>query len=146
MKGGIRGHQKQVAVEVVILLIVAWVGVSRLAESLSDRYESFYSDEAEKDGAITRGWIADDLLPKQFWSFTIFRLYGNGVPSSLRLTTRKGFARVLKALMYCPLAVRRVRNSNVSWWPSILKGNLDIAKIRSDGFDVDEVERPANSA
>jgi hypothetical protein len=43
------------------------------------------------------------------------------------------------------LSVRNIRNPNVSWWPSVLKGNLDVARIRSDGFDLYEVERPANA-
>jgi hypothetical protein len=37
-----------------------------LAAKFSDRYESFYPSlaEAAKDGAITRGWIPDDFLPR----------------------------------------------------------------------------------
>jgi hypothetical protein len=139
-----------VAVGVVILLIAAWVAVARLASRPSDRYESFYPSlaDADKDGAITRGWIPDDLLPGS--SRAIHELHDLSpsrewcafefaTDDSQRL--RKG----LKSIDVLPLSVRSIRNPDVSWWPSVLTGNLDVAKIRSDGFDLYEVERPANS-
>src|SRR5437016_13581999 len=62
------GHRSKplaVTVGIVLLFLVVWVVVARLAASLNERYESFYLSlaEADKDGAITRGWIPDDLLP-----------------------------------------------------------------------------------
>jgi hypothetical protein len=33
----------------------------------------------------------------------------------------------------------------VSWWPSALKGNLDVKKIRAAGFELYMIERPATS-
>jgi hypothetical protein len=32
----------------------------------------------------------------------------------------------------------------VSWWPAVLKGNLDVEKIHKAGFQLFVVERPAN--
>jgi hypothetical protein len=54
-----------IAVGILILLIAAWLVFTRLSAKFSDRYESFYPSltEADKDGAITRGWIPDDILP-----------------------------------------------------------------------------------
>lgn len=133
-----------------MFLIVAWFAGARLAASLSDRYESFYPSlaEAEKDGAITRGWIPDDLLPSS--SRTIHELHDLspsqewcafefGSDDSQRL--RKS----LKSIDVPPLSVRRIRNPDVSWWPSVLKGNLDVARIHGNGLDLYEVERPKNS-
>ena len=64
-RSGRPGRSLAVVVGIVILLIVVCVVVGRLSTSFSDRYESFYPSlaDAEKDGAITRGWIPDDLLP-----------------------------------------------------------------------------------
>jgi hypothetical protein len=120
------------------------------SSSLSDRYESFYPSlaEADKDGAITRGWIPDDLLPSS--SRAIHELHDLS-PSrewcafEFATDDSQGLRKNLKSIDVLPLSVRRVRNPDVSWWPSALKGNLDIARIRSDGFDLYEVERPANS-
>src|SRR5437660_3802335 len=93
-----------VTVGIVLLFLVVWVVVARLAASLNDRYESFYPSlaEADKDGAITRGWIPDDLLPSS--SRAIHEVHdlwprGNGGLSSLRLTMRKSVARTLRALL-----------------------------------------------
>src|SRR5947208_4532122 len=101
------GHRSKplaVTVGIVLLFLVVWVVVARLAASLNDRYESFYPSlaEADKDGAITRGWIPDDLLPSS--SRAMHEVHdlsprGNGVLSSLRLTIRKSFARTSRALM-----------------------------------------------
>jgi hypothetical protein len=138
-----------VAVGVVILLIVVWVAVARLAASFSDRYESFYPSlaEAEKDGAITRGWIPDDLLPSG--SRAIHELHDLS-PSrewcafEFATDDSQRLRKNLKSIDVLPLSPR-IRNPNVSWWPGVLTGNLDIARIRSDGFDLYEVERPENS-
>lgn len=132
------------------MLIVAWVAVARLATSLSDRYESFYPSlaQAEKDGAITRGWIPDDLLPSS--SRAIHELHDLS-PSrewcafEFATDDSQRLRKNLKGIDVLPLSVRRVRNPDVSWWPSVLKGNLDIARIRSNGFALYQVERPANS-
>lgn len=54
-----------VADGIVLLLIVCWVVVTRVAASSNDRFESFYPSlaEAKKDGATDRGWIPDEILP-----------------------------------------------------------------------------------
>jgi hypothetical protein len=147
------GHPRKplaVAVGIVILLIVAWVVGSRVAASLSDRYESFYPSlaEAEKDGAITRGWIPDDLLPSS--SRAIHELHDLS-PSrewcAFEFST-DGSERLhkgLKSIDTLPPSIRHVRKPDVSWWPRVLTGDLDIPRIRSAGFDLYEVERPANS-
>src|SRR5438876_11885882 len=62
------GHRSKplaVTVGIVLLFLVVWVVVARLAASLNDRYESFYAslEDADKDGAINGDWILVDLLP-----------------------------------------------------------------------------------
>ena len=149
-RSGRPGKSLAVVVGIVILLIVVCVVVARLSTSFSDRYESFYPSlaDAEKDGAITRGWIPDDLLPSS--SRAIHELHDLS-PSrewcafEFATDDSQRLRENLKSIDVLPPSVRNVRNPSVSWWPSALKGNLDIAIIRSDGFDLYQIERPANS-
>lgn len=139
-----------IAVGIVLLLIVAWVVVARLAANLSDRYESFYPSlaDADKDGAITRGWIPDDLLPR---SSRAIREVHDLSPSrewcAFEFATDdvEKLRKNLKSIDVPSPSVRRVRDPEVSWWPSALKGNLDTGRIRDEGFNLYEVERPANA-
>jgi hypothetical protein len=144
------GHSSKplaVAVGVVVLLIVAWVVV---ATSLNDRYESFYPSlaEAGKDGAIDRGWIPDEFLPRS--SRSIHEIHDLSpstewcafefVPAdSQNILTN------LKHIDVLPPSVRHVPKPGVSWWPPVLVGNLDVGKIHKSGFDLYFVERPATS-
>jgi hypothetical protein len=121
-------------------LLIAWPG---------DRTESFYPSlaEAAKDGAITRGWIPDDLLPSS--SRAIHEVHDLS-PSrewcafDFATDDSENLRKNLKSIDALRSSVRRVRDPDVLWWPSSLKGNLDTGRIRSDGFDLYEVERPPN--
>src|SRR5205809_5471195 len=101
------GHRSKplaVTVGIVLLFLVVWVVVARLAASLNDRYESFYPSLAEADKmaqslAVGYQTIFCPAVLVLSTRFTIFRPRGNGVLSSLRLTIRKSFARTSRALM-----------------------------------------------
>ena len=139
-----------VAMGIVLILIVGWVVVARLAASLSDRYQSFYPSlaEADKDGAITRGWIPDDILPSS--SRAIHEVHDLS-PSTewcafeFDPADSQNLRKNLKRTDTLPVSVRRVPNPGVSWWPSMLKGNLDRERIRKEGFELYAVERPETS-
>ena len=140
-----------IAVAIVILLIVGWIIVSQLPAKFSDRYESFYPSlvEAKKDGAIDRGWIPDDILPAS--SGSIHELH-NLSPSrewcAFEFPTQDSdkLRKKLKGIdVLLPPSVRVIKDPDVSWWPTVLKGDLDTARIRNQGFDLYAVERPANS-
>src|SRR5437870_3961109 len=147
------GHRSKplaVTVGIVLLFLVVWVVVARLAASLNDRYESFYPSlaEADKDGAITRGWIPDDLLPSSSRAIhEVHDLSPSREWCAFEFATddSEKLRKNLKSIDVLPSSVRRVRDPYVSWWPSGLKGNLDTGRIRSEGFDLYEVERPANA-
>src|SRR6266700_3023305 len=147
------GHRSKplaVTVGIVLLFLVVWVVVARLAASLNDRYESFYPSlaEADKDGAITRGWIPDDLLPSSSRAIhEVHDLSPSREWCAFEFATddSEKLRKNLKSIDVLPSSVRRVRDPHVSWWPSGLKGNLDTGRIRSEGFDLYEVERPANA-
>jgi hypothetical protein len=139
-----------IAVVAILLFIVGWVVVSRVAASLNDRSESFYPSlaEAGKDGAITRGWIPDEFLPRT--SRSIHEAHDLS-PSTewcafeFVPTDSQNLLKNLKRVDVPPQSVRNVPNPGVSWWPSVLVGNLDVEKIRKTGLDLYFVERPRTS-
>jgi hypothetical protein len=51
----------------------------------------------------------------------------------------------LKRIDVLPQSVRHVPSPGVSWWPSVLVGDLDVGKIHKAGFELYFVERPATS-
>jgi hypothetical protein len=116
-----------------------------------ERRESFYPSlaDADKDGAITRGWIPDDLLPGS--SRAIHEVHEIS-PSTewcafeFLSQDSQGLRKNLKSVDALPASVRRVPSPGVSWWPAVLKGNLDIDNIHKAGFELYVVEKPATSA
>jgi hypothetical protein len=111
--------------------------------------ESFYASlaEADKDWAITRGWIPDflpassrtihevhDLSPSKEWCAFEF------LPSDSQILRKK-----LNRFEALPSSVRRVPSPGVAWWPAILKGDLDVEKIRGVGLDLEIVKMPETS-
>lgn len=142
---------KPLAVTVGSVLVVAgWVMIARLATRHGDRHESFYPSlaEAEKDGAIARGWIPDDLLPGS--SRAIYEVHDLS-PSTQWCAFEfdpAGSQRLrknLKSIDVIPAPVRRVPNPHVAWWPRVLKGNIDMDTIHKEKFELYVVERPETS-
>jgi hypothetical protein len=139
-----------IAVVAVLVFIVGWVVVSRVGASLNDRSESFYPSlaEAGKDRAITRGWIPDEFLPRT--SRSIHEVHDLS-PSTewcafeFVPTDSQNLLTNLKRVDVPPQSVRHVPSPGVSWWPSVLAGDLDVQKIHNAGFDLYFVERPATS-
>jgi len=124
-----------------LLMAVLCTGLTCiLVACRSDRRESFYPTlaDANKDGAIDRGWIPDflpesshaiyeahDISPSTTWCAFEF------LPSdSQRLRDN------LKSVDTIALSVRRVPNPGESWWPAMLKGNLDSEKIHQAGLEL----------
>jgi hypothetical protein len=139
-----------IGVAIAILSIVGWLVASLLSVKFTDRSETFYPSliEAKKDGAIDRGWIPGDLLPAS--SATIHELH-NLSPArewcafAFATQDSEELRKKLKGVDVLPPSVRVIEDPAVSWWPTVLKGNLDTARIRNEGFDLYAVERPANS-
>ena len=121
-----------------------------LAACGSDRKEYFYQTlaDADKAGEITRGWIPDDLVPS---SSRAIHLVEELSPSrewcafEFLRTDSENLRKNLKSDDILPPYLRRVRSPGVSWWPAVLKGNLDTVMIRKSGLELYVVERPANS-
>lgn len=134
---------------VLVLLIAGWLVFSRLSAALSDRYESFYPSlaDADKDRAITRGWIPDEYLPRS--SFSIQEVHDLS-PSTewcafeFSPTDSQNLLTNLKHVEVLPLPLRHVPRSGVSWWPSVLVGDLNVEQIHKSGFELYFAERPLN--
>jgi hypothetical protein len=132
------------------LVAVLCAGSIFALAACGDHEEHFYPTlaDAKNDGATDRGWAPDYVLPASVHSiheahelspeneWCAFEF----VPSDSQ-KLQKGLKRV-DAL---PTAVRRVPNPHAPWWPAVLNGDLDVAKIRAAGFEVYTFERPATS-
>jgi hypothetical protein len=134
-----------------LLIAVLCVGLtSVLLACGGDRRESFYPSlaDADKDEAITHGWIPDDLLPGS--SRAIHEVHEIS-PSTewcafeFLPADSQGLRKNLKSVDALPPPVRRVPSPGVSWWPAVLKGNLDVGRIHRAGFDLYVVVRPETS-
>jgi hypothetical protein len=123
---------------------------SLLPACSSDRHESFYPTlaDADKAGAITHGWIPDDLLPPSSRAIhevheispsTEWCAFEFSPADSQNLRTR------LKSVAALPPSVNRIPKPGVSWWPAALRGDLDVEKIHRAGFELYLVEMPATS-
>lgn len=124
--------------------------VSVLVACHSDRPESFYASLADvrKAGASAQSWIPDDILPA---SSRNIHIVGELSPSKewcafeFLPTDSQSLLRNLKSFDVLPPAAKYVRSPRVSWWPSVLEGNLDVEKIHNAGFQLFVLEKPANS-
>ena len=139
-----------IAVGTVILLISTWIVFARISAKYSDRDESFYPSlaDAGKDGATTRGWIPDDILPSSSRSIhEVHSLSPSREWCVFEFTAEDSetLRMKLKQIDVLPPSIRRIRDPKVSWWPTALKGNLDPQGIRHQGFDLYTIEQPANS-
>jgi hypothetical protein len=134
-----------------MVVVVAWVVVGHVTTGSSGRFESFYPSlaEADKSGAITRGWIPDEFLPRS--SRSIHELHDLS-PSTewcafeFVATDTQNILKNLSRVSVPPPAVKYVPSPGVSWWPRALNGELDSETIHNAGFELFVAERPATSA
>jgi len=120
-----------------------------VAVGCSERRESFYPSLADaiSAGEVNRGWIPD-FLPES--SRSIHIIYA---PESPRTYCAFEFShgdsqRLVKNvtdLDALPPSVKHVQRSGVSWWPAVLRGDLDLKKIHEAGFKAYLSEERAES-
>jgi hypothetical protein len=109
-----------------------------LLQGCRERHEYFYSSlaDAAKSGEITRGWMPD-FMPVS--SRAIHIAYD---PSSPRTWCVFEFSpddsqrlrKNLRSVTSLPPSLKQIANPRLSWWPSLLKGNLDVTTIYGRGF------------
>ncbi len=129
-----------------VVLVSACIAASAFLQACSDRQESSYAslNDAINAGEVTRGWIPD-YLPRS--SHAIRIIYD---PSSPRTWCAFEFfpadsgdlKRNLTSVNALPERVKHVDDPGLSWWPRILKGDIDVARFHRDGFDAYVAEEP----
>jgi hypothetical protein len=134
-----------VAAGVVILLILVWIVVPSRRD-----YESFYPSlaDAAKDEVMSHGWLEDEFLPPSSRSIHVaFDLSPSTEWCAFDFAPAdsQNLRKNLRSVDVLPPYIRRVQNPHVSWWPGMLRGNLDREHIHREGFELYVVERPANS-
>jgi len=115
------------------------VGLSLIfAAGCGERRESFYPSLADaiSAGEINRGWIPD-FLPES--SRAIHIIYAPESPRTycafeFSPSDSQGLVKNLTNLDALPPSVKHVQRSGVSWWPTVLRGDLDLMKIHEAGF------------
>ena len=115
----------------------------------SDHYESFYGSlaDADKAGAITRGWVPYYLPESSRAIRELHELSPSTEWCTFEFSPRdsEGFRKTLSNLHALTPSAKRIPNPRASWWPAILTGNLDVEKIHRSGFELYVVERPETS-
>lgn len=126
--------------------LLVCIAATGLLQACGNKQESSYATlaEASKAGEITRGWIPD-YLPASSRAIRI--VYD---PSSPRTWCSFAFSpadshslkKYLTGVSVLPQRLKRLDGPFASWWPDFLRGDLDIAKFRADGFDAYVAEEP----
>lgn len=130
----------------ILFLLLAMI----LAGCREDRREVFYNNltDAEKAGAVERRWIPTflpdtarnihemgDLSPAKVWCAFEF------LPVS-----SEQFRMSLKPVEDLPPSVRRIPQLGKAWWPSILEGDIDRARVQGAGFQLYIAEEPETAS
>ncbi len=121
-----------------------------LAACHSDRRESFYPSlaDAKTHGAIDRGWIPDflpegsrsihelhDISPSTQWC--AFEFSDGDAPALHNRLKSDGPS--------IPL-LRHVPDPGKTWWPAVLAGSLDAARIHGAGLDLYAIVEPETAS
>ena len=133
-----------------LLVAVFCAGSIFALAACGDHQEHFYPTlaDADKDGATDRGWVPDYLLPASVHSIHEAHELSpenEWCAFEFQPSDSEKLRKSLTVVDALPPSVRRVPNPHAPWWPAVLKGDLDITKVRRAGFDVYAFERPATS-
>ena len=143
--------RNMVASKAFLLLATLCLGLpSIFVAGCGDHQESFYPSlaNADKAGAISHGWIPDDLLPASARAIhSVVEVSPSREWCSFEFlpTDSQNLRKNLKPVGELPASVKRIPSPGVSWWPGVLKGKLEPEKIHRAGFELYVVERPATS-
>jgi hypothetical protein len=121
-----------------LIILAAICVLWSLLLGCSERIESYYRslDDAQKEGAISRGWIPD-FLPAS--TRAIHEIHN---PASPRTWSAFEFSAadsqhlrqsIVEVDVLAP-SLREIDGPGVPWWPKFLEGQLNAAQIRQHGF------------
>jgi len=134
----------------LLLAVALCLGFTCILVACSgDRRESFYPSlaDADKDGAITRGWIPDFLPGSSRAIHEVHEISPSTEWCAFEFppTDSQGLRKALAIVDAARPQVRHIPNPGVSWWPAILNGDLDVEKIHKAGLELYVIERPETS-
>jgi hypothetical protein len=114
-----------------------------------DNFESLYPTltDADKAGAIARGWIPD-YLPES--SRDIHEFHHNSLSTEwcafdFLPADSQRLRKTLKTIDVLPSSLARVPSPGMGWWPGVLTGKLDPRKVQAEGFHLYVIEEPATA-
>jgi hypothetical protein len=143
--------RNMVASRAFLLLAALCVGLAVFfVAGCGDHQESFYPSlaDADKAEAISHGWIPDDLLPASSRAIhSVVEVSPSREWCAFEFLTAdsQNLRKNLKPVGVLPASVKHIPNPGASWWPALLRGNLDARKIRTAGLELYVVERPGTS-
>ena len=102
----------------------------------SDRFESRYASltEAEKKGALERGWIPDSLSESTFGIVEVHDTDTNEVWGAFQFQPRESPFSSPGIGATSSDAQRDLRSPEIGWWPTLLIAPFDEMKISQAGF------------
>jgi hypothetical protein len=114
-----------------------------------ERFESLYPSlaDAEKDGAVIRGWIPDFLPESSRAIHELHRISGGKTWCAFEFVPGDSgrLRKNVKNVDVLPASVRRILDPGVSWWPTVLVGNLDVEEIHRLGIEPCMVVTPGKT-
>lgn len=114
----------------------------------SHRVSSYASlADADKDGAITRGWIPEFLPASSRNIHETHENSGDVEWCAFECSPRDSqeLQKALKSVDSIPVSVQHIPNPRVAWWPAVLTGHVDVNRVRSARLQLYIVEMPVNS-
>lgn len=104
------------------------------------RYEDSYASiqDAERDGAVSRGWVPKQL-PNSGRQLTVWHdLDTNRCFGKLKFSPSSdtGWEASLQAVHSQSLPVVEIQPDYPNWWPDFLSGKLEQPKLQAKGFRV----------
>jgi hypothetical protein len=128
---------------ITLVLCVTLAFVS--SEGCNQNRDLFYAalTDADKAEEVNRGWIPD-YLPKSSRAIHIIEQLSPSrewcafefLPSD-----SQGLRGALKNIATLPQSAGRVPSPGASWWPAMLKGNLDPQRIHKEGLNYTSSKR-----
>lgn len=137
---------RPVRVKPFLCLVVVCLLTGVFSSCSGEHPESYYPAlaDADKDGAITRGWIPDFLPQSSSRIHELHRIEGGKTWCAFEFSPgdRERLQKHLKSADVLPPPVKRVLKPGVSWWPAVLVGELDVERIHGAALDLYVVMAP----
>ena len=120
--------------------------VTLVCQSCRESMDSYYASlsDAVEAGAITRGWVPG-FLPES--SHAIHEVHNPASPRTwcafaFSPGDSKRFLQKVREVATLPASVSKIEDPGKAWWPVVLKGDIDLSSIRTQGLTLYVAEEP----